>query len=329
MSGTSDSAKPVAAALHSSAIEDQAPAEAASAAPAAHTTLAQADHAMRHWTDPAPGPLCVGSTQHLRMFCNMLLQTHNPYKPAVIDWPRLSPEALHRVTSLPIWDIAVQTEGRAAIRVRTFAETVSDPLLRRALEMDGAEEARHKVVLSKLVEAYGIALAPEPDYPPPRDPEWGWLVTGYSECIDSFFAFGLFAAARRSGFFPAELVETFEPVIQEEGRHILFFVNWAAWYRRNLPWWRRPLFALKVARVWAFLVWERIGIARGIDADGVAQDANFTMNGSAALGEAMTPGAMIDLCLAEDARRMAGYDARLLRPGTVPRLARLARRFVK
>jgi hypothetical protein len=23
------------------------------------------------------------------MFCNMLLQTHNPYKPAVIDWPKL------------------------------------------------------------------------------------------------------------------------------------------------------------------------------------------------------------------------------------------------
>jgi hypothetical protein len=295
----------------------------------ARTAVEQADHAMRHWTDPTPGPVRIGSAQQLQMFCNMLLQTHNPYKPAVIDWPKPSPEALHRVASLPICDIAVQTEGRASIRVKTFADTVGDPLLRSALEMDGGEEARHKVVLSKLVEAYGIALAPEPDYPPPDDPEWGWLVTGYSECIDSFFAFGLFAAARRSGFFPAELVETFEPVIQEEGRHILFFVNWAAWYRRNLPWWRRPLFALKVARVWAFLVWERIGIARGIDTDGVAQDANFTMNGSAALGEALTPGAMIDLCLAENDRRMAGYDARLLRPETVPRLARLARRFVK
>ena len=81
--------------------------------------------------------------------------------------------------------------------------------------------------------------------------------------------------------------------------------------------------------MWAFLVWERIGIARGIDTDGVAQDANFTLNGSGALGEALTPGAMIDLCLAENGRRMAGYDARLLRTETVPRLARLARRLVK
>jgi hypothetical protein len=295
---------------------------------AAQLAIEQADHAMRNWQDPSAEPVRPGSPEHLRLFCQMLLQTHNPYKPAVIDWPVLAPEALQRVVSLPIWDIAVQTEGRASVRVQSFAATAGEPLLRRALEMNGGEEARHKVVLSKLVEAYGIALAPEPPYPPPADPEWGWLVTGYSECIDSFFAFGLFAAAKRSGFFPAELVETFEPVIQEEGRHILFFVNWAAWHRRQLPWWRRPLFALKVLRVWAFLIWERIGIARGIDTDGMAQDANFTMNGSAALGEELSPRSMIELCLAENERRMAGYDGRLLRPETVPRLARFALRFL-
>jgi hypothetical protein len=295
----------------------------------AKAAVDQADHAMRNWTDPEPGPVRIGSPQHLRMFCNMLLQTHNPYKPAVIDWPRLEPDALQRLTSLPIWDIAVQTEGRASVRVHSFANTVAQPLLRSALEMDGAEEARHKVVLAKLIEAYGIALAPEPEYLPPADVEWGWLVTGYSECIDSFAAFGLFAAAKRSGFFPSELVETFEPVIQEEGRHILFFVNWAAWYRRNLPWWRRPLFALKVMRVWAFLIWERVGIARGIDADGVANDANFSIKGSAAVAETLSAREMIDLCLAENERRMAGYDARLLRPETVPWLARLARRLLR
>ena len=296
---------------------------------ASQAAAEQADHAMRHWRGPAPDPIRPGTPQHLQLFCQMLLETHNPYKPAVIDWPRLEPDALRRVTSLPIWDIAVQTEGRASIRVQTFAATVREPLLRQALEMNGGEEARHKVVLTKLVQAYGIELAPEPAYPPPADPEWGWLVTGYSECIDSFFAFGLFAAAQRSGYFPADLVETFEPVIQEEGRHILFFVNWAAWYKRQLPWWRRPLFALKVMRVWAFLIWERIGIARGIDTDGMAQDANFTMNGASALGEPISAAQMIDLCLAENERRMAGYDARLLRPNTVPWMARFARRLLR
>lgn len=292
-------------------------------------SIAAADHALRHWTWPDAGAVEIGSERHLRMFCEMLLHTHHPYKPAVIAWPPLDDEALRRVTSLPIWDIAVQTEGRAAVRVRAYAATVKEPLLRRALELDGDEEARHKMVLARLVAAYGIALAPEPDYPPPADAEWGWLVTGFSECIDSFFAFGLFAAAKRSGFFPEELVETFEPVIQEEGRHILFFVNWAAWYRRRLPWWRRPLFACKVVAVWAFLIWERIGIARGIDPQKGAQDANFTLTGSAAVAEPLSPGALIDLCLEENARRMAGYDGRLLRPRTVPALAAWVRRWVR
>jgi hypothetical protein len=177
-------------------------------------TPAEADYAMRHWTYRSTGQIKIGSAQHKRMFCEMLLTTHNPYKPAVIDWPMLAAAVLKRVTSLPIWDIAVQTEGRASIRVSTFARSIKDPLLREAVTMNGAEEARHKIVLSRLVQAYGIELAFEPPYAAPKDALRAWMLTGYSECIDSFFAFGLFEAARQSGYFPEEFVETFEPVIQ-------------------------------------------------------------------------------------------------------------------
>lgn len=287
-----------------------------------------ADYAMRHWRSTEPGRIRPGSEAHLRLFCRMLLDTHNPYKPAVIAWPRLSAPALQRITALPIWDIAVQTEARATLRVASYAETVRDPLLYEALVMDGGEEARHKLVLGKLVEAYGIALAPEPAYEAPGDPEWGWLVTGYSECIDSFFAFGLFEAAKRTGYFPVELVDTFEPVVQEEARHILFFANWVAWHRRQLAWWRRPLFELKVARAWGFLIWERLGMAKGLDSQGEMQDANFALTGHRRMGFELELGELLALCLSEDRRRMDGYDRRLLRPTFVPRLARLARFLV-
>lgn len=285
--------------------------------------LQSADMAMRNWKSDEPGHIPIGSAAHKRLYCRMLLETHNPYKPAVIAWPRLTPEALRRVTSLPIWDIAVQTESRATLRVQAFAQLVSDPLLREALDMDASEEARHKTVLTKLTEAYGISLAPEPRHLPPRNAEWAWMVTGLSECVDSFFAFGLFEAARRSGYFPPELVETFEPVIQEEARHILFFVNWLAWYKRNMPWWRRPLFFLKTLGVWLYLIWERVGIAKGIDTDGQMRDPNFTITGSRSVGTELTPRALMKLCLSENERRMSGYDRRLLRPTTVPVLVRL------
>jgi hypothetical protein len=241
----------------------------------------------------------------------------------------LSPAVLKRVTSLPIWDIAVQTEGRASIRVSTYAASIGDPLLREAITMNGAEEARHKVVLSRLVQAYGIELAPEPPYPAPDDALRAWMLSGYSECIDSFFAFGLFEAARQSGYFPEELVETFEPVILEEARHILFFANWVAWYRRSLPWYRRPWFFVKTASVWFSLIRDRISLARGIDTSGAAQDMNFPANVGDSVGGGVSARALIDLCLTKNERRMGGYDARLLRPVTVPWLARIARRFIK
>ena len=91
-----------------------------------------------------------------------MLDTFNPYKPAVIDWPKLDSEVRDRLISLPIWDIAVQTEGRARLNVAAYAAVTADPLLRQAIELNAFEEGRHKHVLSNLVAAYGIALAPEP-----------------------------------------------------------------------------------------------------------------------------------------------------------------------
>ena len=277
-------------------------------------------------SDSAPR-IRLGSDGHKTLFCRTLLDTFNPYKPAVIDWPGLDSQARERLVSLPIWDIAVQTEGRARLNVASYAVVVRDPLLREAIELNAFEEGRHKNVLATLVTAYGIALAPEPEYAPPGDPEWAFMLTGYSECIDSFFAFGLFESAKRSGFFPPELVDTFEPVMQEEARHILFFVNWAAWHRRTMPLWRRPWFGLKVLAVWLFLIWERIGIAR--DMGNGVQDNNFTVTGARTVGEDISVAGLIDLCLAENHRRMSAYDQRLVRPRVVPTLARLARRLMR
>jgi hypothetical protein len=288
-----------------------------------------ATHDPEHGPQPTAlgGPIQLGSRENMIAFCRMLLDTFNPYKPAVIDWPKLETDVRDRLVKLPIWDIAVQTEGRARLNVATYGARVDDPLLKKAIELNAFEEGRHKHVLSNLVQAYGIALAPEPQYVAPRDPEWAFMVTGYSECIDSFFAFGLFEAAKRSGFFPEALVDTFEPVIQEEGRHIIFFVNWVAWHRRTMPIWRRPYFELKVLCVWAFLIWERIGIAR--DVGNGTQDNNFTVTGAKQVGTDIEAAELLDICLAENDRRMAPYDPRLPRPNVVPKLVRFARRFMR
>lgn len=268
---------------------------------------------------PLPaGPVRPGSAEHLMLFSRMLLDTHDPYRPAVIDWPELEPDVKDKIVSLPIWDMAVQTEGRTGMFVKTFAETVSEPLLKSAVEMDAFEERRHKLVLANMVSAYGIQLQPEPEYRKPKDAEWAFIRSGYSECIDSFFGFGLFKLAKDTGFFPAELIDTFEPVMREEGRHILFFVNWVSWWRRNMPWWRRLYFEAKVVLVWLFLIWERINMTKGMGESSKAQENNFTLNGSRELGVEVTFSELAAICLAENDRRLEQYDPRLIRPRFVP-----------
>lgn len=312
--------------------------------PAASPALVEAaDHRSRHWVANEAVPIEIGSSQHKQLVCRMFRETFNPYKPSIIEWPKLQPAARDRLVNLPIWDIAVQTEGKARQRMHSYAQRLTDPDWQQAIEQNSWEEGRHKKVLSHLVETYGIALEAEPPYPEPKDAEWAYLVTGYSECIDSFFAFGLFELARRSGFFPTELVSTFEPVMQEEARHILLFANWVAWQRRNLSFFGRVVFELRIAAVWLFLGWERIGIARGLDSKGgdqrgderddgqgdqrsrpaLAQDNNFTVTGSKAVTDMdVEVTELMAICLSENDRRFAGYDPRLLRPRTMPTLVR-------
>jgi hypothetical protein len=90
------------------------------------------------------------------------------------------------------------------------------------------------------------------------------------------------------------------------------FANWVAWHRARLPWWRRAPFELKVLAAWVFQVWER------------------TLNGTKAVSNAeISIRQLMTVCLSENDRRFAGYDSRLLRPDTVPRLVRFALRFLK
>jgi hypothetical protein len=76
-----------------------------------------ADRAARIWEASEAGPIVLGSEGHKRAFRRMLIETHNPYTPSIVAWPILEPEARDRLVSLPIWDIAMQTEGNASLRV--------------------------------------------------------------------------------------------------------------------------------------------------------------------------------------------------------------------
>jgi hypothetical protein len=281
-------------------------------------------YALQTAAPEAPAPdFRIGSEAHKAAFCRMLLDTFDPYKPAVILWPHLEPDALKRITSLPFWDVAVQTEGFASARVQRLADTLTDPLLKEAVALNAFEEARHKNVLEHMIRSYGIVLQPEPPYHADKDAEWSFLRTGYGECFDSFFAFGLFELAKRSGFFPMALVDTFEPVVREEGRHILFFVNWVEWTASNKNFFSRIWFRCRCVAALLVNAFGRLGVAGNAGASD-----NFVAAGGENLGADFNIHEFLSLCLSEDARRMMPYDQRLLRPLLMPRLVKFALRFI-
>ncbi len=266
--------------------------------------------------------LRAGSPEHKRLLAEFFFATHLEYDPERIDWPRLSHEELRRLTGLPFWQEAVSTENVTSNTVTAAAALEADPLLRRAIALQGLEEQRHARLLAALTAHYRIPIKFPAPYAP-RNLEDDFLFAGFGECFDSFFAFGLFALARESGYFPAALVTVFDPVMEEEVRHILFFVNWVKARRMQLAWWKRPAFRARCAWIIVKQVASRVKTARGLGGGGTpASGENFTLTAHQDIGAPVTLHGLLARCLAENDRRMARYDARLLRPRLVPGIAR-------
>jgi len=268
----------------------------------------------------------IGSEEHKRLFCDTFVQTHRPFEPCDIHWPTLEAESLARLKALPVWDEAVRTETETALKVQTLGDCEPDPVLARAIALQGYEEGRHAKLLTLLTRHYGISVQPFPPPRAPSNPVWAFLSTGYGECLDSFFAFGLFAIARRSEYFPAALTDIFDPILQEEARHILFIANWAAYLRAREPLAARP--AWDARRVWTVAGQLVEHVRHGLRVGGrdAGSQEGFTMSAHSAF-ENLTARAFLEVCLAENDRRLAPYDPRLLRPTFVASGVRLALRF--
>ncbi len=271
-----------------------------------------------------------GSPEHRRLLAEFFIATHHEYDPDGIAWPALAKEEFARLTCLPFWQEAVSTENITSNTVTAAAALERDPELRRAITLQGLEEQRHARLLAALTAHYGIPI----EFPAPHTPialEDEFLFAGFGECFDSFFAFGLFALARESGFFPAALVLVFEPVMQEEARHILFFVNWVRARRAQLSWWKRPAFRARCAWIILKQIASRVKTVRTLGGGmngGQVSSENFTLTAHQEVGVSVTVHRLLEKCLTENNRRLAPYDARLWRPQLVPAIARILYRLL-
>jgi hypothetical protein len=260
----------------------------------------------------------TGSPQHRDLFCRTFIETHRPFEPESLPWPRLEPRYVDLLRAFPFWGFARSMEREADRMIATFAQTLHDPVIREAVELQGYEEGRHGRLLDHMLGRYEIDVPSVPlsGLPVTRD---DFVVFGFSECADSFIGFGGFALARRKQIFPKAMLDIFEHILFEEARHIVFFINW--WrYEEALAGHTSPL-----SRTLASLRYHVRALmhdAQGAQGAAIGQaPADLAGGGSQAILEGVSPKAFLEEALAVNRAMMARLDPRLLRPRIVPFLA--------
>lgn len=262
----------------------------------------------------------IGSGEHKELFCRSFIDSHLPYEPEQLAWPRLDERSLAFLHGVPVWRSALEVEINAGAMLETFSATQRDPLIREALQLQGYEEARHGRMLATLFERYEISVATvQPDVHANRA---AFVSFGYDECLDSFFGFGIFRIAAESKAVAESLINLFARVLVEEARHIVFFVNWISYERARRGFGAPVLQALPTAYGYAQALLKTI--RRGKSANAGERGMGVAMDVFAGL----TLERFLRTCLEENDRYMAAFDPRLLRPRVVPALVRSALRVL-
>jgi hypothetical protein len=264
----------------------------------------------------------IGSEAHKERFCRQFIGTHQRFDPETLPWPVLDDAALGRMRSVPFWQEVLHTERRAGAIVRAFATTITDPLVREAVDLEGVEEERHAQLLSVMVRRYGLEAEERPLEAIGPDLYTAFADFGYGECIDSFLGFGVFKIARQSAFLPEELFAIFDTLMLEETRHIVFFVNWMAWQEASrghgAALWRALVSARYYARAFRRLAGT---IRQGQKAN---DGKDFSATQASVFLDGFTFRRFVEECYTENARRMADFETDLLRPRFLPSLASAA-----
>ncbi len=264
----------------------------------------------------------LGSVEHKELFCRSFMESYREYEPENLPWPDLDDTALSFLRSIPFWEKALDTERQVGAIVSGYAEKVSDPLLQTAIALQGTEELRHARLLQTLIDRYGIEIPERQPIQVPQNIEPVFTRFGFEECLDTFFAYGLFAIAREANVFPESIFTIFDPIIDEETRHIVFFVNWFTYTQISRGQGFIPLRSIKTLWHYGKALSNLIAVFGNAD----SSRTGFAATGTDIFTKDLTITKFLSICLSENQRRMSKYDPRLLQPQLLPRLASVALR---
>jgi hypothetical protein len=268
----------------------------------------------------------IGSQNHKELFCHSFIESHTKFEPEQLSWPTVDSVTLERLRGIPFWKEALSTEQTAGAMVHAFAQTISDPLLRDAIALQGLEETRHFRLIKFLIDRYNIPIAQPSEPVIPNNIQTAFIDFGFGECLDSFLAFGMFGIARHSGYMPEAFFHIFDPILDEEARHIMFFINWVTYLQiqegKGANWLRG------VHALWHYqrALQQKIKAFKGSNED---RNKGFTATGAMNFMDNLTLELFLSTCLEENTKRMNTFDKQLLQPQLLPKLAKMALRMIK
>jgi hypothetical protein len=261
----------------------------------------------------------IGSESHKELFCREFLAAHRPYEAEDFEWPDLDEVSLARLKGIPFWGEALANETDAGAMIDRLAGATSDALVREAVALQAFEEARHARILRHLLRRYDIS-SPEPvPEEIPADVEKAFIGFGYSECLDSFGAFGIFELARQSGYFPTPLFTIFDQILNEEAQHTVFFLNWVAHLQAKRGRGSLPFRTFTSLRGYGSAIGRLVELARS----GEDTQEGFTTTGASSFLDDLTPARFVATCISENRRRMQRISPELLQPRLLPFLSRV------
>jgi len=264
----------------------------------------------------------IGSEAHKALFCRSLIDSHLDYEPENLPWPQLDDVALDRLRTIPFWEQALNTELEAGFTIKGYLPNVHDPLIHEAIALQGEEESRHGRLFKFMIQHYGIELSGHPPADASEEnAEPGFVEFGYGECLDAFLGFGLFKIAREAKFLPDPMFQIFDLLLQEETRHIVFFVNWIAYLQASRGRGASPLRA--TTSLWNYSRAVR-NIMALVNDTATSNSSDFAATEASVFIEDFSVEQLIKECLSENERRMSYFDPQLLQPKLLPSLAKIA-----
>lgn len=263
----------------------------------------------------------IGSDAHRELFCQSFIESYQDYEPETLPWPKLDDAALARLRGIPFWREALRVERQAGVMVTAFAETITDPMIREAIALQAKEETRHGRLLEFLIKHYDVQIEEPPAPVVPDNIAQEFVDFGFGECLDSYFAFGMFDLARQTNYFPEALFTIFDPILYEEARHIVFFTNWISYLQVQ-----QGRGAVPLRAAYAGLHYGRalLHLAQVFTSSKGGSGEVFTATGASTFTDNLTLGRVLSVCVKENAKRMSTFDDRLLQPRLLPRLSSIA-----